>query len=113
MIINKTLKIEITQSDVESAIKDMIAAQDPTIVVDTITFAAKRAGNETISIKVDAHFDSEPAPITQVEDVVEEVIEQPVKDDEPPFEVDEEQVEPEDQTQEEEEVPSPKQSLFS
>lgn len=108
MKINKTLKIEVTQADVEQAIRDLITKEDPTIVVDEIQFAAKRAGKDAISVKVDAHFGG-----ATVEEVVETAVEEkpvelPVEDDTPPFDVEEEKTETTEPTPE----PSSKQSLF-
>ena len=57
MKITKSLHIEITQEDVEKAIIQLINQEDPTIVVDSINFKAKRNGDEDISVSVDAHFD--------------------------------------------------------
>jgi hypothetical protein len=57
MKIVKSLHIEITQEDVEKAIIQLINQEDPTIVVDSINFKAKRNGDEDISVSVDAHFD--------------------------------------------------------
>ncbi len=111
MRIDKTLKITIEQKDVEQAIRNLITAEDPSIVVDEIIFAAKRTGKDTISVKVDAHFGdmevvTETAPI--VEEAVEvSVPELPTDEEEAPFEVDDEAA-----SEEEEEQPSPKQSLF-
>lgn len=59
MIIEKSLKITIKQADVELAIKELIKKEDPTIVVDTISFQPKRAGTDSIGITVGAHFADE------------------------------------------------------
>lgn len=93
MKIDKTLKISVTQADVESAIKDLIAKEDPSIIVDEIVFAAKRAGKDTISVKVDAHFggqDAESVEEPEEEETPEipEVTDDVEEGDEAPFEGD-------------------------
>lgn len=104
MIIQKTLKIEITQADVVNAITALITKEDPSIVVDNITFSHKRKGSDDIGINIDAHFadTEEPAP------VVEEAESNDPTEEVPPFEIEAE----EGGTVEEEEELSPKQSLF-
>ncbi|AUR82510.1 hypothetical protein NVP1152O_028 [Vibrio phage 1.152.O._10N.222.46.E1] len=52
----KSLKIKVTQADVEQALIELIAKQDPTIIVDSIEFAAKRSGKDSIAVSVEAHF---------------------------------------------------------
>ena len=95
MKIQKTLKIEVTQADVEQAIINLIADEDPTIVVDEIQFTPKRSGKDAIAVKIDAHFgDEQPEPAIEIEvesifepEVVAESVE---KEDEAPFDVQEE-----------------------
>ena len=96
MKIQKTLKITVTQADVEAAIIEMIAQEDPTIVVDEIQFTPKRAGKDAIAVKIEAHIgdeaeleededealESEPEPEPEV--VVPEIVEE---EDEAPFDV--------------------------
>lgn len=98
----KSLKVKVKQSDVEQALIELIARQDPTIVVDSITFAAKRSGKDSIAVDIEAHFadaveESTPAPEEPVEEQLE-IPELTTEEDEAPFETEEE--------------PSPKQSLF-
>lgn len=122
MKIEKSLKIDITQADVEKAVRELIAKEDPTIIVDEIVFTAKRSGNDAISVKVDAHFgstteaepsltvssgDTPPPAIPEVTDDAEaEAAElfdgDPLPENAPPLV----------QEEEEEKQPSPKQSLF-
>ncbi|APC46066.1 hypothetical protein HYP06_gp026 [Vibrio phage vB_VspP_pVa5] len=52
----KSLKIKVTQADVEQALIELIAKQDPTIIVDSIEFSAKRSGKDSIAVAVEAHF---------------------------------------------------------
>lgn len=110
MKIQKTLKISITQADVEQAIIALIAAEDPTIVVDDIQFTPKRSGKDSIAVKVEAHLGD--APEEEEEDDEEEteegvpevpVAEDVTEEDELPFE----SPELKDPV-----APSPKQSLF-
>lgn len=70
MIIKKTLNIQVTQADVEQAIRERIKQEDPTIVVDEIVFAQKRTGKDSIAVKVEAHFagDEDSTPISQEEE---------------------------------------------
>ncbi|AGH57067.1 hypothetical protein VPMG_00086 [Vibrio phage VBP32] len=122
MKIEKSLKIDITQADVEKAVRELIAKEDPTIIVDEIVFTAKRSGNDAISVKVDAHFgstteaepsltvssgDTPPPAIPEVTDDAEEEAAElfdgdPLPENAPPLV----------QEEEEEKQPSPKQSLF-
>ena len=60
MHIEKSLKITVTQEDVEKAIVDMIAVADPTIVVDEIDFISKRNGEDKIGVIVNGHFHKDP-----------------------------------------------------
>lgn len=102
----KSLKIKVTQADVEQALTELIAKQDPTIIVDSIEFAAKRSGKDSIAVSVEAHFgdvvdepksgvapgtasevkDSGPVEAPEVTDDVE-------SEDEAPFETDTEEAE--------------------
>ena len=65
MEIQKNIKISISQADVEQAIRELIRKQDSTIVVDKITFTAKRSGDAAIGISVDAHFGTINTPIVR------------------------------------------------
>ncbi|AGH57607.1 hypothetical protein PYDG_00078 [Pseudoalteromonas phage pYD6-A] len=119
MKIQKSLKIEINQADVEKAVRALIAQEDPTIVVDEITFAAKRSGKDAISVKVDAHFGeieiTEPTVTPPVEEVVTsvpEITDDMNKEDEAPFEGDPLPESAPPLETKVEEQPSPKQSLF-
>lgn len=111
----KSLKIKVTQADVEQALIELIAKQDPTIVVDSIEFSAKRSGKDSIAVAVEAHFgenreeasastgttggvpvsDVDESPIESGSEVVPEVTDE---EDEAPFETEAE--------------PTAKQSLF-
>ncbi|AUR87176.1 hypothetical protein HYP58_gp30 [Vibrio phage 1.097.O._10N.286.49.B3] len=99
----KSLKIKVTQADVEQALIELIAKQDPTIIVDSIEFAAKRSGKDSIAVSVEAHFGDVveepkcgPGPsLGDVRDVVEEVEVAPEvtdEEDEAPFETEAETV---------------------
>ena len=67
MKIEKSLKIHVTQADVEQALIEMIARQEPTIAVDSIDFTPKRQGEDKISVRVDAHFkEDEPSVISRL-----------------------------------------------
>lgn len=116
MKIQKSLKITITQADVEQAIIALIANEDPTIVVDDIQFTPKRGGKDSISVKVDAHLgdavEEQEDEDEEVADEAEEVPEVPVaedvvEEDELPFESPELK-----DVEEPAPAPSPKQSLF-
>ena len=75
MKIQKTLKIEINQKDVEEAIIALIAKEDPTIIVDEIVFTPKRSGKDSIAVKVDAHFGDAVEPVAPAAPIVEETVE--------------------------------------
>ena len=92
MKIEKTLKIKIEQADVEAAIRELVYKEDPTIVVDSISFAAKRTGEDSISISIDAHFD-EGAPTPRTIEVPTTAETPPFTPDTPAEEVEEEEVE--------------------
>lgn len=92
MKIEKTLKIKIEQADVEAAIRELVYKEDPTIVVDSISFAAKRTGEDSISISIDAHFD-EGAPTPRAIEVPTTEEAAPFTPDTPVEEVEEEEVE--------------------
>ena len=97
----KSLKIKVTQADVEQALIELIAKQDPTIVVDSIDFSAKRTGKDSIAVSVEAHFgDSIEEPKcgygpslgevkdAEVEEVAPEVTDEAEEENEAPFETD-------------------------
>lgn len=100
----KSLKIKVTQADVEQALIELIAKQDPTIVVDSIDFSAKRTGKDSIAVSVEAHFGDSveepkcgPGPSLGVSGGTEEVEESEVapevtdeaeEENEAPFETD-------------------------
>ena len=83
MHIEKNLKITVTQEDVEQAIIQMIANEDPTIVVDEIDFVAKRNGEDKIGVIVNGHFgDSSVVHIRAVESTQAELsFEEPEKEE--------------------------------
>lgn len=118
MKIIKSLKIEATQADVETAIKRMVHEQDPTIVVDEIQFTQKRNGKDSISVKIDAHFGDvnevqaeEKQSPPKGESTISDHVDEPTEEDSCPFEVSEP---PKGDGPEKEETPevSPKKSLF-
>lgn len=99
----KSLKIKVTQADVEQALIELIAKQDPTIVVDSIDFSAKRTGKDSIAVSVEAHFGDSveepkcgPGPslgdVKDTEDeeseVAPEVTDEAEEENEAPFETD-------------------------
>lgn len=117
MKIIKSLKIEATQADVEAAIKRMVHDQDPTIVVDEIIFTQKRAGKDSISVKIEAHFGNDDDVQTEkgnnetTSGRVPEITDGP---DDCPFDVSDQSSDEtrEDENQAQEEKITGKQSLF-
>jgi hypothetical protein len=80
MHIEKSLKITVTQEDVEKAIIDMIAVADPTIVVDEIDFISKRNGEDKIGVIVNGHFHKDPVVLIRGVDGTKEEL--PVEQEE-------------------------------
>lgn len=82
MEIKKNVKISVSQADVEEAVRDLIRKQDPTIVVDNITFTAKRSGPAAIGISVDAHFGVLNTPTVQeTSEIIESITDVVYTDD--------------------------------
>ena len=52
----KTVKITISQSDVERAVRTLIAEQDSSLIVEEINFLPKRNGPDKIAVTVNASF---------------------------------------------------------
>jgi len=112
MKIEKSLKIAITQADVETAIKALIQKEDPAIIVDEIVFAATRKGGDSISVKVDAHFgESQPEEVVVLDEIAGGEIEE--EDKPQAIEVAEESEEAPFEGDAVLESPSKKASLFS
>ena len=90
MKIEKTVRIQITQADVEQAVRNLIAEQDATLLVEEIKFIPKRNGPDKIAVEVNASFgnvttiaEPEPEPEVSVVDILQNNDDLPEPEPEP------------------------------